>query len=93
MYVQHSGQTINAQELPLQAALLCVRASAGCGSKSRAWAWADDAIKCLEFRSLAEAAKLKGLLYESSTNFPNTAGGDKFIEGLSADLSGAIITL
>jgi len=80
MYVSHSGASIDAEKLPVQAALLCVRAAAGCGSKSRAWAWADDAIKCLEFKSLTDAAKLKELLYESSTNFPNTSGGLEFVE-------------
>ena len=41
--VSHSGVDIDEKKDPIGAIKLLLNASSGCGSKARAWNWADDA--------------------------------------------------
>ena len=80
MIVNHSGQQIDAAKNPIEATILCLNASAGCSSKARAWAWADDAVKAAAFFSESLSSDIKKALYESETNFPNVEMAFSFLE-------------
>ena len=82
MIIEKFGQRIDATRKPIEAARVALRASAGCGSKANAWAWADDAVKALSFKSVEEADRLKSILYDSSTNFPAVSAGIDYVEQL-----------
>jgi hypothetical protein len=71
MIIEKFGERIDAQKNPLEAVKLALRASAGCGSKASAWAWADDAVNAAGFHSLAFSSELRAALDDTPTNFPN----------------------
>jgi len=71
MIVSHSGQQITASENPLEAVKLCLNASSGCGSYSKAWAWANDAVICAGYFREAFAEKLDIALHNSNDKWPD----------------------
>jgi hypothetical protein len=74
MIIEKYGERVNAEKDPISAVKLALRASAGCGSKRNAWAYADDAVAAARFHSEAFAAELSGALEDTPTNFPNIDG-------------------
>jgi hypothetical protein len=82
MEISHSGVRVNCQKDPIGGAKLALNAASGASSKNKAWGWAEDAVSSIAFKSEELAAKLKSIINDTNSNFPNTSEGLAFVESL-----------
>lgn len=87
MIISKFGQQINATENPIEAVKLALQASAGCGSKANAWAWARDAVSAAKFHSEKFANHLSDALDNTDNNFPNVKAAELVVEGQNVSSS------
>ena len=85
MEISWGGNRIDANQKPIEAAILCLNASSNAGSKAKAWSRADDAVFCLAKFDQATSEKLLAIISKSGNNFPNASDGLAFVKGLMQD--------
>jgi hypothetical protein len=76
--ISHGGKTINPANDPNAAIKLCLVASAGCGSKSNAWNWADEALGVAREFLPDLAPRLKRALGDD--RWPDVAAAQKLFQ-------------